>query len=689
MAFGGVVGFSLLFGFAGLYVLLTQRAPSSAAAVDSAAGPAIAVLPFRVAGPDAELWREGMLDLFYNNLDGVAGLRAIDPRAVLTRWRSDIGAGQDAPDPERALGVARGVGATYALLGNMVGSGNAVRLTAEVHDLADGSSYRAQVEGSPDSVLALVDQLCLEVLGAGLVPGSALPRLNLAEATTSSLPALKAYLAGEQKYRGSRFREAIADFQTAIDEDSMFAIAIGRISDAYGWIEPFGEQSSYYSTRAEELSERLPQRVQLLLHGRAGIERFEEAGIKALEEFTTRYPDDVEGWNVLGDVYFHVGDRAVIPRDRYVEAYRRALELDPGFGPNYIHLIDHAFVNQDGAQARELIARHRALDPTSPHARGLALIYAMTFGDGAARAEAYAALDTAGTDALVTAFSRTYWVGNFFPEQTMAVGRALLDPRHGGRPRELGSLGVIRSLVSRGRIREAHDSMVATWTMLASDPGGVFAAQADVLWYLGGFSDPEMAERATGVLLADSLWSSRFYVGAFAAAQGRWDDGAAAIRMLDSEVERSHAEGDSASAIGAQAFADALRGYVALRREEYDRAAQHFESALPGLSDLGIQALLRYEYARLKLEAGETEEALRFFESLQFYAQFVEAVLLTGPTEYYLGTIAEARGDIETAKLHYARLVNWWEGADDELRPLWDRGRQALERLAGEEGGNR
>ena len=58
---GGVVAFSLLFGFAGLYVLLSgpPRAVPVSGASDGEAAPGIAVLPFHVVGSPEPLFVEG------------------------------------------------------------------------------------------------------------------------------------------------------------------------------------------------------------------------------------------------------------------------------------------------------------------------------------------------------------------------------------------------------------------------------------------------------------------------------------------------------------------------------------------------------------------------------------------------------------------------------------------------------
>jgi tetratricopeptide (TPR) repeat protein len=683
-ALGGVVAFSLLFGLAGAYVLATQWRPAAPGPA-GAAGPAIAVLPFRVVGPDADLWSEGMVDLFHNNLDGVAGLRAIDPRVVLSRWRAEMGEGAESGDPARALRVARQVGASFALLGDMVGSTSAVRIAAELHDLRSGALFRAQVEGPADSVLSLVDLLSLEIVRGGLLSDST-QALELAQTqvTTWSLPALRAFLEGERKFRLSRFREAIADYSRAVEADSAFALAYYRIAECYGWVDPFSPRTAQYSQRAEELAERLPERARLLLGARAGLESFRPYAINLLEEFTARYPDDVQGWFSLADVYYHVGDRVPLPRERAKRGFERALSLDPGFSPAYIHLIDFALLEQDSAEVRRLIERHRAIDSLSAHARGFSLAWALTWGDSAARASASGAADTLEADVLVSAFARLFWSGNFYPEESRTVARALLDPRHPGAARRFGQVLMTRSLLGEGRVRAAHDSTAAIWARLGSDPQGRALAINDLTWYLNGYRDPAFARRAAAVLEPDPGPNGRFYLGALAATLGQWPEVEAQLRAIETVEQELAAAGEAERASDVRALATGLRGYAALLRDDAAGARRYLAEALPALGHPQVQGLLRYEYARLLLAAGELEEAQRYFESLEYFAQLDAGALTTTPSEYYLGLIHEQRGDRERAGLHYARFVHWWENADPELQPLVELGREALERLAGE-----
>ncbi len=645
--------------------------------------PGIAVLPFRVVGPEAELWREGIMDILSTNLEGVPGLRKIDPRAVLSHWRREIGEGAEPLDEQAAVRVPAAVGARSALMGSMVGSAAEVRIMAQVYDVQDGELRgSAQVEGSPDSILALADLLTLTLLRAGVVGESAaLPKLALSRITTTSVEALKAYLRGEQQRRRSRWGEAIAEFTRAIEADSTFALAFARLVNVHGWVEGAGSpQARRYHRLARRFAHRLSERD--ALHMRASDQQGEGrlAAIETLQELVARYPDDVEAWYSLAEAYAHVGDQGLYSPDRYREAFRRALALDPGFGPAYPHLIEDAFARHDSADAWQLLGGYRRIEPVSMHLQGYALAYELVWGDSDAQATAWAAIDTIKSLALGVATNGL----RHFPETWPDLRRVLETlqmPRHATQSRRaLFRMADIQ--LKRGRVREARETL--------SRVGDRTAARISLIWHLLGYADTSAARRGADVLAAEPD-RDRLLIGAFAAFEGRWEDVEREIAALRSDAERVLSNGDSLAAADRRALARAVYGYAALRRRDLRTAAEALEESLPRLPRLRvtgagfrqIHGMLRYELGRALLEMDRSQETERYLLSVssqRILAQWYNST----PAEFYLGQTYEALGDGEKAKLHYARFVRWWEDCDPELRPLWERGRQALARLARE-----
>jgi tetratricopeptide (TPR) repeat protein len=439
---GGVFVFSLFFGFAGLYVLLTGRAPSVPGpneAIASAA-PGIAVLPFRVVGgPEVEVWREGLVDLLAPNLDGVAGLRANDPRTLLNRWRREAGDANEEPDLQVALAIAEGIGARYGILGSAVDMGSGVRITANIYDVGTGDQIgSAQVEGTADGVLTLVDELSIQVIQQILaVAPDDLPQFDVSEITTTSLTALKAYLEGEQKSRRGLWKEAITDYERAIEEDSTFALALHGISLAYGWDEGFTQRAREYSSRAANHADRLPERAAALVRAHADMENYFRSSIEALRNLTRRYPDDVNAQTALADAHYHMGGRAGYSFETTAQEFHRALELDPSHGPAYIHLLGDAFQRRDSAAAQMLLQTYANLNPASDQTIGYSLLYDLAWGDSLAQGRARSALDTMSADLVHRAVAQSQYTGAYPWEPSLLAVRALTDDiprtRHAGR----------------------------------------------------------------------------------------------------------------------------------------------------------------------------------------------------------------------------------------------------------------
>ena len=121
--------------------------------------------------------------------------------------------------------------AATSCTGRAVQIGADVQLIAEVQDVKSGEMRGAvRVTRPADSASSLVDELTLELLRRNLLPTDGeYPPPSLSRATTSSLPALKAYLAGERDYRTAQWKDAVRHYQRAIEADSNFAAALFRL----------------------------------------------------------------------------------------------------------------------------------------------------------------------------------------------------------------------------------------------------------------------------------------------------------------------------------------------------------------------------------------------------------------------------------------------------------------------------
>jgi hypothetical protein len=61
----------------------------------------------------------------------------------------------------------------------------------------------------------------------------------------------------------------------------------------------------------------------------------------------TRYPQDVFGWTVLGEVQYHANQRLGLSDDSLRAPFERATELDSSYVPAYLHTTELAFDRAD------------------------------------------------------------------------------------------------------------------------------------------------------------------------------------------------------------------------------------------------------------------------------------------------------------------------------------------------------
>jgi tetratricopeptide (TPR) repeat protein/TolB-like protein len=663
---GGAVAFSLLFGFAGLYVVIKDRGQSFAPteAIASDAGLGVAVLPFSVSGEQLDEWREGMVNLLSTNLDGAAGLRAINSRTVLARWDELVGhAGR--VDESTSLQVARAAGARYALMGSAVGIGPSVRLTADVYDVESGASLgQGRVEGSPDSVLALVDRLSIDVISSIVGGGRGeLPSLNLASITTNSVPALKAYLEGEALFRAADFAGAIQAYERAVSTDSTFALAHSRLGDAYGWKENVNHPLAVQGReRAMSLADRLPERAALFL--RIDAARFTYEAVELTREAVRRYPDDPEAWYLLGEIGYHQTSQSLATREETDEAFARAVELDPQFAPYRIHGFELAFSVNDSALAGERVEEFEQLAGPSEHTRRARLVLALAYGDSAAWAAARGVVDTLNSEEISS--------------DLIALGR--LDARSWRVAEEL-HLALKRRGELSPRLSAAHawlslqhgalDEGMARFDEPGVPPSWGICAPA--ILYVQGF--PVAEERVESVMndaVGDT--TNRFVArcGAlYAAERHRWDDVAMFVSRLESIAGRFLESGDSSNARHVAALAQGARGIAEWKRGRPEAGLALLEAARRDNGLINLEFI-----GDLQLELGNYRDAVRYYR-----ADWTWPV-----SRLKLARAYELLGDPDKARDAYAYFVEAWSDADPALQPMVEQAKQAIVRLRGDSG---
>jgi len=349
--------------------LLVRREQHAAATMDQ---DLVAVLPFAVLDPSLAQWHDGMTDVLSRYLDGAGPLRTVPASVVLRAW-------DGRSDRLTAVAAGRRHGAGVVLFGEVAPlTRDSVRLRATVLSTADGRTDDVEVRGATDRMGELADSLGRSVL---LALGRHRPIGAVAGNTIGDapLPALKAFLRGEQSYRAREYDSALAHYHRALDHDSTFGLANMRMAVTLWWDPETSDKYrsiDFYSARALRTPGRLAPRESLLVRATAcqvGVDRDErpisayasyvcgyDAAIKAVK----RYPTDPESWFVLGDIEFHLGRNMGVMDT--LQAFGRAIALDSTFMPAYEHGVQEALK----AGHPELAYRYAQLASSSSAAPG-------------------------------------------------------------------------------------------------------------------------------------------------------------------------------------------------------------------------------------------------------------------------------------------------------------------------------
>ncbi len=665
---GGVMALSLLFGGAGVYVLLTGRSapglgPAEVSAGEAAAG--IAVVPFSVTGgQDLELWKEGMVDLLSTNLDGLGGFRTIDSRTVLARWKEKVHG--DAPDLRTVLEAAAATEARYGIVGTVVGNPAGIRLSAEVYDLSNGRKVTQAVEeGSADKVLDLASQLSVAVIRGmlGSSRGGLVQSDRLDALTTRSLPALRAYLDGEAAMRRADFADAAAAYERAVERDSLFALGWYRLHDAYGWLEDIGSATGARAlARALSMMDRLPAREKLLIQASEAARVGDASFFPTLSDAVHRYPDDPDMWYLLGDYIHHVGEQlGLADQDQAAEAFDRAVALDPGFGPYQVHTIEIAIARGDRADAERRAERYKeATQSDQVRYNEYDLAIPLILGDSA---EAAATVQRSLTVDLGVVTRVRVELAN----RTDRNDR-ILDILWANRDRAgADNQWILYHLTSEGRLAR-FDQLLDSFGV-SNAVKGVAVGNDLGLWSTAR----GLPHHALGTAACESPAVSTMcqeFIGWGAARSGDLTTAKASLRLL----RRHAAEAtDSVQRAGITTQADVVEGSIAAAEGHPDDARRLLVS--PARTPTISGSLARTSLGEVEATAGNVADATRYMEgNLVTYGRTLAAL--------ELARLHDERGEVDEAKRYYGSFLTMTRRGDPDLPEIVE-AKAALARIEG------
>ncbi|MDF1505147.1 hypothetical protein PYV61_19520, partial [Roseisolibacter sp. H3M3-2] len=321
------------------------------------------VAPFEVQSGDPQLtWlREGSVSMLALTLSQWRDLHVVDYERALDLLRDLELDDERRLTREDALRLARRAGVWTAVTGVVTGTADSLFVVASVWDVASGQSVEKAQRAAPRSAdpRTVFDALARDLLD--LVGAPPQGTVALAQSTTSSVEAYRAYLDGSRALNAWQLQRADSLFGRAAALDSTFALAHYRRALTLGWASAGSDAQQQAVTAAIRHAGRLPQRERALVDAYADLTtalRAQQrrdtvtegrAFVDAQRKYAAvvaRDSADAEAWYGLGDALWHhrpggwASAAAVVNWSAALRAFNRTLALDSSFHLAYSHKLD-------------------------------------------------------------------------------------------------------------------------------------------------------------------------------------------------------------------------------------------------------------------------------------------------------------------------------------------------------------
>ena len=265
--------------------------------------------------------------------------------------------------PEVARELCQRAGSKAYLAGTIGGLGSQYVLGLKAVNCQSGDTL------AEEQVTAASNEKVLDTLGAAASKlrgelGESLSSVQkyetpVADATTSSLEALKAYSLGRKTRFAKGETAALPFFKRAVELDPKFALAYRAMAVAYSDVNEIG-RAAEYSRKAHDLREKVSERERFSIDGfyyLIATGELEKAA-QTYELWKQTYPRDSIPYGNLGYIYVSLGNY-----EKALEESREALRLEPNNWVSYLNVgggytslnrLDEAEVVYKQAEERRL-----------------------------------------------------------------------------------------------------------------------------------------------------------------------------------------------------------------------------------------------------------------------------------------------------------------------------------------------
>ena len=325
----------------------------------------ILVLPLEAVGApeDGGFIGVGLASVITTDLAKISGLSVLSKAA---------GAGRANQTGQGARELARELGATILLEGEVMRAGRLVRITARLIDVESGRViWGNQYRGDESDLFSIQDAVCESVATALKVDISKEVRLKMAQPPTANINAFELYSKGHAFLERGDVKGnvdlAIQMFEEALKLDPRFALAQAGLGEAF-WMKYEATGENVWVSRAVAASDYAlvldPHQAQV--HISLGIVYYGTGKIQnAIEEFQRA----VELQPLDDDAYRWLG-RCYMQRDEMESAkdcFKKAVEIRPGYWTNYNWLGRYYYTCGRYQKAVEQYRRVITIQPDNYH----------------------------------------------------------------------------------------------------------------------------------------------------------------------------------------------------------------------------------------------------------------------------------------------------------------------------------
>ncbi|MGC2108958.1 MAG: winged helix-turn-helix domain-containing protein [Candidatus Korobacteraceae bacterium] len=549
--------------------------------------------------------------------------------------------------PEIAREVCERTGSTAVLDGSIASLGTqyVLGLRAKACRTGDVLAEEQSQAARKEDVLKGLSQMASRFrsrLGESL---STVEKQNtpLAEATTPSLEALKAYSTAEQVHVSTGAAAAVPLLKQAIEIDPQFAMAYARLGSAYGELGE-SDLSAKSISKAYDLRNRTSTRERFFLdlsyefRVTGNLERAQQT----CESWAQTYPREMQPHAFLSIIYQILGKYEMA-----VEEGKKAIELDPQFDIGYANLAS-AYQN-----LQRLTEAENALQQASMRNLQFPDFSVMRYNIAFLRS------DNTGMERAV-AFA-----------QTNAVAEDLISVNQGFVLAYSGHLQEARKMSQRAMdlAEQAGDRERAALFKAGSAVGEALFRNA--------------SEAKQGAMSSLQLSNDREVEYGAALALARAGDSLRS-QALANDLEKRFPEDTSVRFN----YLPTLRALVAVMRGEPSRAIQLLEVAVP--YELGTPRSTIHGYfgalypvyvrGEAYLAAQQGAQAVVEFQKILDHRGIVVSDPIGALAYLQLGRAYEMSGDKIKAKSAYHQFLVLWKDADPDI-PIYEQAKAEYARL--------